>query len=195
MKNTRAAIVTQRNPCNAAVFALLAFGSMVAILTLFGDEAAAASAKSVQGAVAVLHPTLGNNVSGVVHFIPQGDKVLIEADVEGLEAGKHGFHIHEYGDCSSPDGKSAGGHYNPDGNPHAGPDQKNRHMGDMGNLEADASGQAHYERQDDYIVLTGEKSIIGRAIIVHSGEDDLTSQPTGDAGSRVACGVIGFAGK
>ncbi len=195
MEHSKVAIMAAKNPYKAAVFALLVFGSMVAIGSLWGGNAAAESAKSGNGAVAVLHPTQGNGVSGVVHFTSEGNKVLIEADVEGLEAGKHGFHIHEYGDCSSPDGKSAGGHYNPDGNPHAGPDQKKRHMGDMGNLEADASGQAHYERQDDYIVLKGEKSIIGRAIIVHSGEDDLTSQPTGDAGSRVACGVIGFVGK
>ena len=146
-------------------------------------------------AVAVLHPTTGNMANGVVRFTQMGDKVKIEADVEGLKPGKHGFHIHAYGDCSAPDGTSAGGHYNPDGHPHAGPNQQPRHMGDMGNLEADASGRAHYARLDDYMVLNGPKSIIGHGVIVHAGEDDLTTQPTGNAGARVACGVIGISGK
>lgn len=174
-------------------------GSIILTLVLFclpgGADAQSSTAGPVMQAVAVLNPTSGNMVKGVVHFTQVGGKVKIEADVEGLKPGKHGFHIHQYGDCSAPNGTSAGGHYNPDGYPHAGPDKKERHMGDMGNLDADASGRAHYERLDDYIVLNGPKSIIGRGVIVHAGEDDLMSQPTGNAGSRVACGVIGIAGK
>jgi Cu-Zn family superoxide dismutase len=151
------------------------------------------SGGKVERAVAVLHPTKGSDVTGTVTFTQDGDKVQIDATVEGLAPGKHGFHIHELGDCSAPDGTSAGGHYNPDNHPHAGPDQMDRHMGDLGNLEADGMGTAHYRRTDGYVTLNGPHSVIGRAVIVHAGEDDLTTQPTGNAGGRQACGVIGIA--
>ena len=147
----------------------------------------------ISKAIAVLHPTEGNTVQGVVTFTKVANGIKIVADVEGLTPGKHGFHIHQWGDCSSGDGKSAGGHFNPDNVAHGGPDAKVRHVGDLGNLEADESGKAHYERVDTMIAFFGKHSIIGRGIIVHSGEDDLSSQPTGAAGSRLACGVIGIA--
>jgi Cu-Zn family superoxide dismutase len=101
--------------------------------------------------------------------------------------------VHELGDCTAPDGTSAGGHFNPEGMPHGAPADAQRHVGDLGNLTADDSGMAHYERTDDVIALSGDHSIVGRGIIVHAGADDLTSQPTGAAGARVACGVIGIA--
>jgi Cu-Zn family superoxide dismutase len=144
-------------------------------------------------AVAVLHPTEGNTAHGVVRFTKTAEGVKVVADVSGLTPGKHGFHIHEYGDCSAPDGTSAGGHYNPEGMEHAGPDSPKRHVGDLGNLEADADGNAHLEYVDKHLMLNGPKSIIGRGVIVHANEDDLKSQPTGNAGGRVACGVIGIA--
>lgn len=149
-------------------------------------------AGDISEAVCVLHPTEGNNVTGTVTFTKSGNGVKVVADVEGLTPGKHGFHIHQYGDCSAPDGTSAGGHFNPEGVDHGGPEADVRHVGDMGNLEAGNDGTAHLEYTDDMIQLTGEHGIIGRAIIVHAGEDDLTSQPTGAAGARVACGVIGI---
>jgi Cu-Zn family superoxide dismutase len=144
-------------------------------------------------AIAVLHPTKGNNVEGTVTFTRSGNEMKIVADVTGLTPGKHGFHIHEYGDCSSPEGKSAGGHFNPTNNPHASHDAAQRHEGDLGNLEADASGKAHLELTDNMMTMSGEKSIIGRGVIVHEKEDDLKSQPVGNAGGRLACGVIGIA--
>jgi Cu-Zn family superoxide dismutase len=137
-----------------------------------------------------LAPTTGSTVSGWISFEPMGDQAHVKAQVKGLSPGKHGFHIHEKGDCSSGDGKSAGGHFNPAGMPHGGPDADQRHAGDLGNLEADASGVASYDRMDLGIQLTGENSILGRAVIVHAGEDDLSTQPTGAAGARLACGVI-----
>ena len=155
--------------------------------------AASASAQEPGKAIAVLHPTQGNNVHGVVTFTKTGDKMKIVADVMGLTPGKHGFHIHEYGDCSAPDATSARGHFNPTNHPHAGHDAAERHEGDMGNLEADASGKAHLELTDDMMTFSGEKSIIGRGVIVHAKADDLNSQPVGNAGGRVACGVIGIA--
>jgi len=143
-------------------------------------------------AVCVLNPTEGNKVRGIVTFTKTNSGIKIVANFEGLTPGKHGFHIHEFGDCSRLDGKSAGGHFNPDGKKHGAPNSEERQVGDLGNLLANDDGRAHYEMTDTHISFSGPHSIIGRAIILHSGEDDLTSQPTGAAGSRVACGVIGL---
>jgi Cu-Zn family superoxide dismutase len=145
-------------------------------------------------AVAVLAPTAGNTASGTVTFEVVDGGVRIVAQVEGLSAGPHGFHIHEFGDCSAADGTSAGGHFNPTGSQHGAPDAAERHIGDLGNLEADTQGMAAYDRVDPIVNLSGPRGIIGRAVIVHGGADDLTSQPTGAAGARVACGVIGLGG-
>jgi len=147
----------------------------------------------VTKAVAVLHPTEGNKVDGTITFTKVANGIEIVADVQGLSPGKHGFHIHEFGDCSAPDATSAGGHFNPENMPHGAPTDKERHVGDLGNLVADSEGNAHYERVDGQIAFAGAHSIIGLAVIVHQGEDDFTSQPTGNAGPRVACGVIGIA--
>ena len=147
----------------------------------------------INKAVAVLHPTQGNNVTGTVYFNRTEKGIKVTADVMGLSPGKHGFHIHEFGDCTAPDGTSAGGHFNPENQPHAGPDQAKRHVGDLGNIEADNNGNAHYERTDGLLKFDGRDSIIGRGVIVHAGEDDLVSQPSGNAGPRVACGVVGIA--
>ena len=143
-------------------------------------------------ATAELEPTEGNNVTGTVTFTSVDGGVQIVADLEGLEPGKHGFHIHEKGDCSAPDAESAGGHFNPEGLPHGAPDNPavQRHAGDLGNVEADEEGKAHYERTDQVISMEGENSIVGKAVIVHAQPDDLQSQPVGEAGSRLACGVI-----
>ncbi|MDA8140888.1 MAG: superoxide dismutase family protein [Desulfobacteraceae bacterium] len=143
-------------------------------------------------AVAVLHPTAGSQVSGTVRFAKNMDGVGIAADLSGLSPGEHGFHIHQWGDCTASDGSSAGGHYNPFNKPHGGPMDKERHLGDLGNIVAQANGKAHYERTDKVISLEGPDSIIGRSVIVHAGQDDLKTQPAGNAGARVACGVIGY---
>ena len=142
----------------------------------------------------MLQPTAGNTVHGEVQFIPAPEGgVRVIAKVEGLQGDLHGFHVHEHGDCSAPDGTSAGGHFNPDGSPHGGPltDPVGRHVGDLGNLAADPStGVATYDRVDEQLSLSGPRSILGKAVIVHAGADDLESQPTGAAGPRIACGVI-----
>ncbi len=144
-------------------------------------------------AICVLRGTAGNEkVTGVVHFTQMKGYVLVEAKMEGLSEGKHGFHIHEFGDCNCADGKCTGGHFNPAGTKHGAPDSEERHAGDLGNIVADANGKASLSWKDKVIQLSGENSIIGRAIVVHAGEDDLTSQPTGAAGARVATGVIGI---
>ncbi len=144
-------------------------------------------------AIAIIHPVGENSVSGIIRFEQSVAGIKIFADVQGLSPGNHGFHIHEFGDCHAPDAKSAGGHFNPDNNAHGGPLDIIRHIGDLGNLSADENGNAHLEKIDTRISLSGSQSVIGRAIIIHANEDDYKSQPTGNAGARVACGVIGVA--
>ena len=153
------------------------------------------SLMDVTEAVAVVHPTTGNAAKGVVRFTQTADGLHVVADIEGLKPNaKHAFHIHEFGDCTSGDGKSAGAHYNPEGHPHAGPDTSMRHAGDLGNLETDAKGVAHYDRIIGGLTVGGERDpVIGRSVIIHAGTDDFTTQPTGNAGDRVGCGVIGVA--
>jgi superoxide dismutase, Cu-Zn family len=168
----------------------------IGILTVVSVVALAvvsARAESVTKAVAVLSATKGNSVSGTVTFTKVDGGVKIVADVTGLTPGEHGFHVHEFGDCSAPDATSAGGHFNPHHMQHGAPDAAVRHAGDFGNLEADASGKAHYERVDATITLEGPDSIVGHGVIVHEKADDLKTQPTGNAGARVACGAIGVA--
>jgi len=150
--------------------------------------------KTVTKAMVQLAGTKGNEkVSGTVTFTQAATGVLVEAAVTGLTPGKHGFHIHALGDVTCADGKCTAGHWNPTGSAHGGPDADVRHHGDLGNVAADLNGQATYKRVDTVIQLNGVHSIIGRGIIIHAGTDDLTSQPTGAAGARVAQGVIGIA--
>ena len=144
-------------------------------------------------AVAVLSPTQGNSAYGIVTFSQVTGGVKVSAEIHGLTPGKHGFHIHEYGDCSAPDATSAGGHFSPSAMQHGAPNDQMRHEGDLGNIVADSSGVAAYEWVDAEMSFSGPKSIIGRGVIVHVGEDDLKSQPTGAAGARAACGVVGIA--
>jgi Cu-Zn family superoxide dismutase len=157
--------------------------------------ACASTTDAVQGkpvAVAELAPTIGNNVRGTVAFTQNGDFVLVKANVSGLSPnGTHGFHIHETGDCSAPDASSAGGHFDPTASPHGGPSGEVRHGGDLGNLGADASGNARSSVKVGGITIDGGPGrILGRAVVVHAAADDLESQPAGNSGGRVACGVI-----
>jgi Cu-Zn family superoxide dismutase len=154
-----------------------------------------AGQKPKADAIAVMVPTLGSQTAGVVEFVktPQGVRIL--ATMAKLSAGEHGFHIHEFGDCSSADAASAGGHYNPGGHPHAGPDADQRHVGDLGNIVADASGSARFDAVIAGVTLEGPDSVIGRSVVVHADPDDLTTQPAGSSGKRLACGVIGIAGR
>ena len=146
---------------------------------------------SFTSAIAVVHPKNDSEVNGIVTLTATDNGVKVEAEITGLSDGKHGFHIHQYGDCSAPDGTSAGGHYNPANNDHSGPDAELRHMGDMGNLQGEGTETiSTISYLDSHIELD---DVIGRGIIIHAGEDDLTSQPTGAAGARIGCGVIGIA--
>jgi Cu-Zn family superoxide dismutase len=141
-------------------------------------------------AVAELQALGDSGVTGTATFTAEAGKVRVEAEVSGLAPGPHGFHIHEWGDCSAADGKSAGAHYNPTGHEH-GPPGAGVHAGDLGNLVADEDGEARVSIVLDQFQLdAGPRGILGRGLIVHADDDDLVSQPAGDAGGRVACGVI-----
>jgi superoxide dismutase, Cu-Zn family len=143
-------------------------------------------------AVAVIHPTEDNEASGVVTFTQTDEGVRVQAEISGLGSETlHGFHIHEYGDCRAGDATSAGGHYNPTDMPHGGPTDTERHMGDLGNLPADEDGVATVDFIDEKLALSGKHSIVGYGVIVHRDQDDLVSQPVGEAGPRIGCGVIG----
>ena len=131
---------------------------------------------------------------GMARFFQRSDGVIVEIEIHGLpktETSFFAFHIHDGGSCKGVDFPDAGSHFNPDNTDHAGPGDAVRHAGDLGNITADSDGKAHYNQVDSLISFTGKHNIIGRSVIIHVGEDDLVSQPTGDAGGRVAKGVIG----
>src|SRR4029079_10428307 len=152
----------------------------------------AGMSSKVTYAIAMVEGLGDHKVKGKVTFTQKGDEVEIAGEFPGLQPGKHGFHVHEFGDCSMADGKCAGGHFNPEGAPHAGPDDAQRHVRDLGNLQAHGQGHASYKRTDKMISLGGRHSIIGRGLIVHAKADDLKNQPSGDAGDRISRSVIGI---
>lgn len=144
-------------------------------------------------AIAVMSPVGDSGVRGTVLFSQQDGGILVEASLSGLSAGQqHGFHVHELGDCGGDNAANAGDHWNPAMNDHGAPDNDaaQRHVGDLGNVEANDQGAAEYRRIDQVLSFEGENGIIGKAVIVHAMQDDLMTQPGGDSGDPVACGVI-----
>jgi Cu-Zn family superoxide dismutase len=143
-------------------------------------------------ALAEISATEGREATGTLQFTAEGDTVRVQGRITGLEPGAHGLHIHAKGDCSAPDASTAGDHYSPDDDPHGSPlDLPDaHHVGDLGNVFADDQGIADVAAEDTEMRLNGPESIVGKAVIVHEGRDDLESQPTGDSGARVGCGVI-----
>jgi superoxide dismutase, Cu-Zn family len=151
---------------------------------------ACASAKGPM-AMATLSPTTsGSTAQGTVHFQELADgAVEVQVDLTGVPAGTHGFHVHEFGSCAN-NGEAAGGHFNPTNQPHASPEAVSHHAGDFGNVTADANGEVHTRfTTRSIMVSTDIRSVVGKAVILHANRDDLTTQPTGNAGGRIACGV------
>ncbi len=138
--------------------------------------------------------------NGTITFTPDGNGgVKVVADLQGVDTdGPHGFHVHQTGECTHGEGDkhftSAGGHFNPANTDHACPPTEPRHAGDLGNIEV-TSGSAHLETTTSLLSLSGANSVVGKAIILHAKADDCKTQPTGDAGDRLACGVVNMGGK
>ena len=143
-------------------------------------------------AVAELQPTRGHSATGQFEFLQVGPRVRVQAFAQGLAPGsEHGVHVHEVGDCSAPDASGAKGHFNPYGMPHAHFTAPVRHAGDLPPLKADGRGRAEYTVELDIVSLTGgPANIVGRSVVVHANADDFRTQPAGNAGARIACGVI-----
>ena len=162
------------------------------LVSATGLLAACASMEAVgPRAEATLEARSGSAITGTVSFQAVGQKVRVEARVAGLTPGAHGFHVHEAGDCSAPDASSAKGHFNPAGRPHGHHGGGERHAGDMPNLVADSSGRATLSAELDMLSLTeGPGGILKRSVVIHADPDDYKSQPAGNSGKRVACGVI-----
>lgn len=152
-----------------------------------------AATEPLNVALAILSPTEGNQVTGSIKFKQAEDKITILANLQGLQPNSvHAWHIHEFGDASSPDGKAMGSHYNPEEMPHGLPNNPERHAGDLGNLKADSQGEVAKEITVNNISINGPQNpILGRGLIIHAETDD-GGQPTGNAGSRIAQGVIGL---
>jgi Cu-Zn family superoxide dismutase len=144
-----------------------------------------------QTATATIAPTAGNTIKGTVTFTQKGDKISVTAQLSGLTPGGHGFHVHEKGDCSAPDATSAGGHFNPTGKPHGAPDAAEHHAGDLPMLHADANGNATLTTDVSGLTIgAGAGDIVGKSVVVHKDADDYKTQPAGNSGARIGCGVI-----
>lgn len=176
-----------------AAAAVLGLAALAAAQSPSPASSTAASPKKVTRAVALLSPTASNTAAGTVQFSAVPGGVAVKATLKGLAPGNHGFHVHEFGDCTAPDASSAGGHFNPTGQPHGAPTDPAHHAGDLGNVTAATDGTATLQWTDPGMKLDGPDGVIGHAVIVHSNPDDLKTQPTGNAGGRVACGVVGVA--
>lgn len=170
------------------VFALSAAQNRV------GGQTAPQPVTVTRDAIALIFPTEGNKVQGTVRFTQDGRSVKVVAEITGLEPNsEHGFHIHQFGDMSLGNGTSMGGHYNPRETDHALPDKEMRHAGDLGNIKADSNGRARLERSfSSFSVASMRNSVVGRGVVIHALKDD-GGQPTGNAGARIAYGVIGIA--
>ena len=143
---------------------------------------------------ASIEPRSGSTVTGTAIFAESSPgRVAVHVHIEKAPPGTHGLHIHEKGDCSDPEAKSAGPHFNPGGMPHAGPQNPKHHAGDLGNIEIRPDGTGDLEIVSDMLtVKPGPNSVIGRSVVFHEKADDFTTQPTGNAGGRWGCGVIHF---
>jgi Cu-Zn family superoxide dismutase len=153
---------------------------------------AACATPSGTSALSKLEPTRGNTTAGEVRFTQMGNMVRVTGEVRGLKPNaEHGFHVHEKGDCSSGDGMSTAGHFNPDGKPHGAHSVGTHHAGDLPSLKADGAGVAKFSFESRTITVgSGITDVVGRGLIVHRDPDDFKTQPTGNSGPRLACAVI-----
>lgn len=155
-------------------------------------SAALLASSDAPKAAAVIESKSGSKVTGKAKFTELASGgTRAEIWIENATPGIHGLHVHEKGDCSAPDASSAGAHFNASGNPHAGPQDAKHHNGDFGNITIGADGKGHLEITSDLLtVKPGPNSVVGKSVVFHEKTDDLKSQPSGDAGGRLGCGVI-----
>jgi Cu-Zn family superoxide dismutase len=167
----------------------LTIGGVAMTMMLIAPAAALAGGAK---ATAMLESRSGSSVTGKVTFTQKGGKVVMKVVAKGLTPGTHAIHLHDKGDCSAPDAASAGGHWNPTSEDHGKWGHAPFHHGDIGNLVADAKGKAEMTVESELWTLGDGKpsDVVGHAVVIHAKEDDFTTQPTGNAGGRVACGVI-----
>jgi len=159
---------------------------------LFAAGCATAPEPQASGAPAAycdLSPEVLGGPTGRASFTQREGFLHIDVQLAGLSPGLHGIHVHEKGDCSDK-GMAAGGHFNPDGHMHGMAEDKNSHAGDLGNIKADAEGKADLSFDDPYLALTGPHSVVGLSLVVHADPDDMTTQPSGNSGARIACGIV-----
>jgi Cu-Zn family superoxide dismutase len=151
----------------------------------------AAPAPAGPRATAAIEARSGSTLSGRAVFTQHGDTVHVVVDVVNAPEGVHAVHLHEKGDCSAPDATSAGGHFNPMKMEHGSPDAPTHHAGDFGNMTVGGEGHGHLELDSTMLTVTaGDHSVVGHAVVVHAKEDDMHTQPTGNAGARLGCGVV-----
>jgi superoxide dismutase, Cu-Zn family len=174
------------------VHSLAVAAGMSAAQSPIKEDPGKADSPEISRAIAVLHPTQGQEVQGTVAFTQMPEGVHVKAEVIHLPSGQHAYHVHLYGDCSGPQGKTAGTHFNFQGFSKAPSDQIDRITGNLGNLKADAEGKATAETVIEQATLHGPYAIIGRSVVVHAKPNDPSSPPMGAAGPRLACGVIGI---
>lgn len=157
-----------------------------------GDSGMDNRDSAVRSAVAQINPTSAGNAQGTVTFSMGRDdrEMPVAVELRGLAPGPHGLHVHEFGDCSAGDASSAGGHFSPEGSAHGSPDADEQHAGDMGNIEAGDDGRVSSELSFPGLAFSGRASILQKSVVIHRNADDMESQPAGDAGGRVGCGVI-----
>ncbi len=186
---------------------LITFGISVSLLLLMGfsltlvgcdrmrQQADVILTPSAKQAIATIAPASDSSVTGMAIFTQNGDQITLTIEIQGATPGIHAVHIHESGDCSSPDGKSAGGHWNPTDVAHGKWGEGEFHLGDLGNITVGEDGTGVFELTTDlWEIGTGSDiDVVGGGIIVHAGADDFTSQPSGNAGARVGCGAIALA--
>lgn len=157
------------------------------------DNVSTEQIEKPRAAMATIESRSDSNVSGTVYFSESKGIVSMKANISGLTEGNHAIHIHAVGDCSAPDGKSAGGHWNPTNEDHGKWQIPPFHKGDIGNIVADAEGKGEISRETNLWCIgcsDESKNVVGKAIIIHTGPDDFSSQPSGAAGTRIGCGEI-----
>jgi superoxide dismutase, Cu-Zn family len=167
-------------------------GFVLGLSTLVLGCASSSGSAKERSARAILEARSGSSLAGTASFTEtKGNGVHVVIDVTGVPPGTHAAHLHEKGDCSAPDAASAGGHFNPGTAPHGAPDATRHHAGDFGNMTVGADGKGHIELDTTLLtVAPGPSSVLDRAVLVHAKEDDLKTQPSGNAGGRIGCGVV-----